>query len=95
MNVLTKTLLTVAILGTLGLGGIIKTVYANQSKPTVAVTPEHRANSQNPRQEASDGDGEANDATEPPEQIKQRPTQESDCEEENEEEDGSSLSRLI
>lgn len=36
MNVSTKTLLTVAILGTLGLG-VVKTVYANQSKPLVAV----------------------------------------------------------
>jgi hypothetical protein len=82
MNVSTKTLLTVAILGTLGLG-VVKTVYANQSKPPVAVVSQHH-NNQSQVQEMSDGDGEANDATEPPEQVKQHQTQETDQTEANE-----------
>lgn len=65
MKTSTKFLLTAAVLGTLGLGGIARTVYASQSKPAVAIVPQHRTSIQ--IAEASDGDGEANDATEVPE----------------------------
>lgn len=73
MNTLTKNFLIVTILslGTLGLGGIAKIVYANQSKQNIPVTPQPQANNPNKTQEASDGDGEVDDATEPPEKVKQ------------------------
>lgn len=61
-------LATVALLGTLGFGGLIKTVNAQQSQSAVAIMPQHR--SSNVVAQASDGDGEANDATEAPENNK-------------------------
>jgi hypothetical protein len=69
MKTLTKILLGVAVLSTLGLGGIVRSSYA-QSQPPVVVTPQHSSTTQVP--EASDGDGEANDATEASE-AKQQP----------------------
>lgn len=65
-----KFLLTAAVLGTLGLGGIARTVYASQSKPAVAIVPQHRTSIQ--IAEASDGDGEVPDATEAPEATPQQ-----------------------
>lgn len=61
-------LATVALLSTLGLGGLMKTVNAQQSQSAVAIMPQHR--SSNVVAQASDGDGEANDATEAPETNK-------------------------
>lgn len=61
-------LATVALLGTLGFGGLIKTVNAQQSQSALAIMPQHR--SSNVVAQASDGDGEANDATEAPENNK-------------------------
>lgn len=58
-------LTTVALLGTLGFGGLIETVNAQQSQSAVAIMPQYR--SSNVVSQASDGDGEANDATEAPE----------------------------
>ncbi|OUL27038.1 hypothetical protein BV378_10130 [Nostoc sp. RF31YmG] len=69
MKTSTKVILGVAVLSALGLGGLVRSSYANQSQPTI-VTSEHSANTHVP--EVSDGDGEANDATEPPE-VKQQP----------------------
>lgn len=61
-------LATVALLGTLGFGGLVKTVNAQQSQSTVAIMPQHRSSAL--VAQASDGDGEANDATEAPETNK-------------------------
>jgi hypothetical protein len=71
MNISTKILLAVAVLATLGLGGLVRNVSANQSKSAVVVTPQRsvttQTNNQTQTKEASDGDGEDNDATEAPE----------------------------
>ena len=61
-------LATVALLGTLGFGGLVKTVNAQQSQSAVAIMPQHRSSAL--VAQASDGDGEANDATEAPETNK-------------------------
>ncbi len=65
MKTSTKFLLATAMLGILGLGGLARSVYATQPKPTVAIIPQHRASTQ--IAEASDGDGELADAIESPE----------------------------
>lgn len=65
MNTSTKWILATAILGTLGLGGLVRTVYATQSKPAIAIASPHHTSA--PIAEASDGDGEVPDAIEPPE----------------------------
>jgi hypothetical protein len=84
MNISTKTFLTIAILGSLALGVGVKTVLANQSHPSSGVISV-QDNNQNHPQEVSDGDGEANDATEPPESIiSQQNTKETDENEANE-----------
>lgn len=62
MKTSTKFLLTAAFVGTLGFGGLARTVYASQSKPAVAIMPQNQSNTQ--IAEASDGDGEVPDATE-------------------------------
>ncbi len=62
MKTSTKFLLTAAFIGTLGLGGLARTVYASQPKPAIAVMPQNQSKTQ--AAEASDGDGEAPDATE-------------------------------
>lgn len=54
MKSATKLVLTAAVLGTLGLAGMAKFVFASQSAPIVAMIPERLA-------EKSDGDGETND----------------------------------
>lgn len=61
-------LATVALLGTLGFGGLMKTVNAQQSQSAVAIMPQHHSSAL--VAPASDGDGEANDATEAPETNK-------------------------
>lgn len=61
-------LATVALLGTLGFGGLVKTVNAQQSQSALAIMPQHRSSAL--VAQASDGDGEANDATEAPETNK-------------------------
>ena len=61
-------LATVALLGTLGFGGLVKTVNAQQSQSAVAIMPQYRSSAL--VAQASDGDGEANDATEAPETNK-------------------------
>lgn len=62
MKTSTKFLLTAAFIGTLGLGGLARVVYASQGEPAVATMPQ----SQNKTQiaEASDGYREVPDATE-------------------------------
>ncbi|MBE9125583.1 MULTISPECIES: PepSY domain-containing protein [unclassified Coleofasciculus] len=62
MNRSTQWILATAILGTLGLGGLVRTVYATQSKPAVATITQHHTNTQ--IAEASDGDGEVPDDVE-------------------------------
>lgn len=69
MKTSTKIVLaSVALLSTLGFGGLIKTVNAQQLQSAVATMPQHR--SSNVVAQASDSDGEANDATEAPETNK-------------------------
>ena len=67
MKTLTRIILAAAFVGTLGLSGLARTVYATQSRPGVMLQP----HSSTQIAEASDGDGEENDATEVPEQVKQ------------------------
>jgi len=57
----TKLILTAVAIGTLGLGGLAKLVNAAQKQSPVAVIPTAQVS------EKSDGDGEANPATEAPE----------------------------
>lgn len=59
MNKSIKWILATAILGTLGLAGFARTVYATQSKPAVAIASQHHTSTQ--LAEASDGDGEVPD----------------------------------
>jgi Peptidase propeptide and YPEB domain len=61
MKTSTKLILTAAAIGTLGLGGLAKLVNAAQTQSLVAVMPAAQVT------EKSDGDGEANPATEAPE----------------------------
>ncbi|MBW4511833.1 MAG: PepSY domain-containing protein [Scytonematopsis contorta HA4267-MV1] len=64
-----KLILAAALLGSLGFGGLARTVYANQSKPSVAIVPQHNASIK--IAEVSDGDGEeADDAEEKQESSK-------------------------
>ena len=58
--------ITVAMLGVLGFGGLMRTVYARSPQAVAAIVPHHSKLIA----EASDGDGEANNATEPPENKK-------------------------
>ena len=58
MKTSTKIALAAALVGTLGFGGLVRTVYASPAKSEVAAMPQ---NSSNPKAEASDGDGETND----------------------------------
>jgi hypothetical protein len=53
-----KIALATALVGTLGFGGLVRTVYASPAKSEVVAMP---PNSSNPKAEASDGDGETND----------------------------------
>ncbi len=61
MKTSTKLILTAAAIGTLGLGGLAKLVNAAQMQSPVAVMPAAQVT------EKSDGDSEANPATEAPE----------------------------
>ena len=61
MKTSTKLILTAVAIGTLGLGGLAKLVNAAQTQSPVAVMPAAQVT------EKSDGDGEANPATEAPE----------------------------
>ena len=61
MKTSTQLILTAAAIGTLGLGGLAKLVNAAQTQSPVAVMPAAQVT------EKSDGDGEANPATEAPE----------------------------
>ena len=61
MKTSTRLILTAAAIGTLGLGGLAKLVNAAQMQSPVAVMPAAQVT------EKSDGDGEANPATEAPE----------------------------
>ena len=63
MKTSTKLILTAAAIGTLGLGGLAKLVNAAQTQVPVAVMPAAQVT------EKSDGDGEANPATEAPEKA--------------------------
>ncbi|MEO9126053.1 MAG: PepSY domain-containing protein [Microcoleus sp.] len=53
-----KIALATALVGTLGFGGLVRTVYASPAKSEVATIPQ---NGNNAKAEASDGDGETND----------------------------------
>ena len=61
MKTSTKLILTAVAIGTLGLGGLAKLVNAAQTQDPIAVMPAAQVT------EKSDGDGEANPATEAPE----------------------------
>ena len=61
MKTSTKLILTAVAIGTLGLGGLAKLVNAAQKQSPVAVIPTAQVS------DKSDGDGEANPATEAPE----------------------------
>ena len=63
MKTSTKLILTAAAIGSLGLGGLAKLVNAAQTQSPVAVVPASQVI------EKSDGDGEANPATEAPEKL--------------------------
>ncbi|MBA2748363.1 MAG: peptidase, partial [Tatlockia sp.] len=54
--------ISAALLGTIGFSGLIRTVYAQSPQSAVAVMRQPHSNKL--VAEASDGDGEANDATE-------------------------------
>lgn len=84
MNASTKTFLIATILGTLGLGGIVGTAYASESKPTVAISSQHRASSNDRTSEVSHGNGKTERATEHSERAKPLQTQETDENEVNE-----------
>ncbi|MEG3940789.1 MULTISPECIES: PepSY domain-containing protein [unclassified Microcoleus] len=58
MKTSTKIALAAALVGTLAVSGLVRTVYASPAKSEVAAMP---PNSSNPKAEASDGDGETND----------------------------------
>lgn len=64
MKTLTRIILAAAFVSTLGFSGLTRTVYAGQSSSGVML---HQSSTRI----ASDGDGEQNDATEAPEQVKQ------------------------
>lgn len=64
MKTSTRIILAAAFVSTLGFSGLARTVYAGQSSSRVML---HQSSTQI----ASDGDGEQNDATEAPEQVKQ------------------------
>lgn len=68
MKTVTKIILAAAFASSLGLSGLVRTVYAKQPQSQVAIMPQHHNSTQ--MAEASDGDGEANDATEAPENTK-------------------------
>lgn len=55
----TQITIAAVLVGTLGLSGLVRTVYASPAQSQVAVMPEHL--NSNPIAEASDGDGETND----------------------------------
>lgn len=59
--------ITAAMLGTLGFG-VIRTVYARSPQSSVIINSQHHGS--NLGAKASDGDGEANDATEAPQNQK-------------------------
>ena len=62
MKTSTKIALATALVGTLGLGGLVRTVYASPAQSQVAVMPDRTSSKSAP--EASDGDGEKNDDAE-------------------------------
>lgn len=68
MNTSKTIAITAAMLGVLGFSGLVRTVYAQSPQSAIAIISQHR--SSNLVAEASDGDGEANDATEAPENHK-------------------------
>lgn len=71
MNITTKNLLTIVVLGSVALGFGVTKVYANQPKPsTTIISPQN--NNQNEIPEISDGDGEVNDATESPDYLSRK-----------------------
>lgn len=67
-----KIIVATAVLGTLGLGSLARSVYASQSKPAVAIMPQNQSNTQ--IAEVSDGDGEVPDATEASMMKQQQPS---------------------
>lgn len=68
MKTSTKIFLAAASVGSLSLGVDLRTVYAIKPQADAAIMPQ--THSSNFVAEASDGDGEENDATEAPELIK-------------------------
>ncbi|MEG3843753.1 PepSY domain-containing protein [Microcoleus sp. herbarium14] len=62
MKTSTKIALVTALVGTLGLSALVRTVYASPTQSQVAVMPDRTSSKSAP--EASDGDGEKNDAEE-------------------------------
>lgn len=68
MKTSTQIVLAAAFVGSLSLGVQLRTVYAIKPQAHEAIMPQ--THSSNQVAEASDGDGEENDATEAPELIK-------------------------
>lgn len=82
MKTSTKLILTAAAIGTLGLGGLAKLVDAAQTQSPVAVMPAAKV------AEKSDGDGEANPATEAPENASKSQVQANNSSQQVEKSDG-------
>ena len=61
MKTLTKIALATVLVGTLGLGGLVRTVYASPAQSQVAVMPDRTSSNAVPE---SDSDGEKNDDVE-------------------------------
>ena len=62
MKTSTKIALATVLVGTLGLGGLVRNVYASPAQSQVAVMPDRISSNAVP--EASDSDGEKNDDVE-------------------------------
>jgi flagellar motor protein MotB len=74
MQAPTKLLIALSLLGTLGFGIAARSAFANQTRTAAATVPHHSMM----MSQTSDGDGEMNPATEPPERVQgemQHPTQ--------------------
>jgi hypothetical protein len=67
MKTSTKIILTATSLGILSLGVDLQSVYAIKPQSQMTIMPQTHSSKQ--VAELSDGDGEENDATEPPEQV--------------------------
>jgi hypothetical protein len=84
MNASTKTLLTLTILSTLGLGVIVETAYASQSKQTTITHQGRTSNPETPKVSNSNSNIKTKPTTQRLQPSKQHQTQETDKNEANE-----------